>query len=314
MDIFRTADFHRMPRNSVVTIGMFDGVHRGHREVIKSLLDMAEDRGCEALVITFDRHPRLVLGKETDDFRLLNTCAERYGMMEALGIRNVMEIAFDHEVAMLSACEFFKEFLVGKLSAKALLLGYDNMFGNKMVNDFGRIPGLAKSENVEVFNEGPVMLDGVEISSTEIRKALKAGDVARANAMLGYDYPFSGKVVEGRRVGHTFGYPTANIECADKMKMLPADGVYCTLLNIGGKQFPSMTNVGSQPTFGCGKRTCETHILDFEGDIYGKEAEVVFLERIREVWRFDTPQQLVNQLDMDKGFCRRFFEERRNAK
>lgn len=314
MNIFRKANFYKIPQHSVVTIGMFDGVHRGHREVMKSLLDMAEDRGSEALVVTFDRHPRLVLGKETDDFQLLNTCDERYKMMEALGVENVVELAFDHDVASLSACEFFRKMLVEKLSAKALLLGYDNMFGNKRNNDFDRIYDLAKTENVEVFNGNPVILDGLEISSTEIRKALKSGNIELANDMLGYAYSFSGTVVEGKKIGHTFGYPTANIECNDKMKMLPSDGVYCTSLNIGGKRFMSMTNIGSQPTFGCEKRTCETHILDFGGDIYGKNVELEFLGKIRDIRKFESSRQLVCQLDEDRNFCRQFFSGRRPVK
>ncbi len=314
MKIFTADNFSSIPKNPAVSVGMFDGVHCGHREVIKSLLNIAKSYGTEAVVITFDRHPRLVLGSETDDFRLLNTCDERYKMMEALGVENVVELAFDHDVASLSACEFFRKMLVEKLSAKALLLGYDNMFGSKLNSDFDRIPDLAKAENVAVFNEKPVMLNGLEISSTEIRKALKSGNIELANDMLGYAYSFSGTVVEGKKIGHTFGYPTANIECNDKMKMLPSDGVYCTSLNIGGKRFLSMTNIGSQPTFGCEKHTCETHILDFGGDIYGKNVELEFLGKIRDIRKFESPRQLVCQLDADRNFCRQFFSGRRPVK
>lgn len=293
----------RIPKGAAVSVGMFDGVHLGHRTVLQSLCAFAAELGTSPLAITFDRHPRLVLSNGNNDFHLLNTNAERYKIMEDCGIGDVLEIHFTPQVAQLSACQFANEFLVKKLAVKGLLLGYDNMFGNKARNDFDKIPALAAEAGFQIRYGESIVCDGIEISSTQIRKALASGNIALANKMLGYPYRISGRVEHGRGVGHTIDFPTANIKPADPLKMLPADGVYCARAIVGGKSHDAMCNIGPQPTFGNGTRTMEVHIFDFCDDIYGQDVEVCLFEKIRDISKFSTPQELINQLHNDKQSC-----------
>ena len=313
IQIHTTKDWTDIPQGAVVSVGMFDGVHLGHRRVLASLCRFAEELGAVPMAITFDSHPRLVLGAQDNDFRLLTTNAERYAIMEQGGIADVLEIHFTPDVAALSACQFTEEFLVRRLAVKGLLLGYDNMFGNKSRNDFDALPQLARKSGFGIRYEGSLLYGDIAISSTQIRKALASGNLLAANNMLGYQYSMEGIVVEGRKVGRTIGFPTANILPSDTLKMLPADGVYITLFSVEGQRYRAICNVGAQPTFNAGSRTVEAHILDFCGDIYGKTVTVAFLERLRDIKRFDTPQSLVNQLIADKEACADYFKLNQNA-
>ena len=302
MNIYTVENINEVPKGMAVSVGMFDGVHLGHRKVLESLQSFAKRFGTEPLAITFDSHPRLVL-RNDDGFHLLNTTDERYRIIEQCGIHNVLEIHFTTEVARLSACEFAKRYLVEMLEIKGLLLGYDNMFGNKSQNDFDQIPTLAENCGFAIAHEGSILLNDLKISSTQIRKALSIGNVVLANRMLGYRYQISGTVVHGREVGRTLHFPTANVEIADSHKMLPADGVYCVLATVAGLSYSAMCNIGTQPTFGSDKRAVEVHLLDFNGDIYGKTLQIDFVEKIRDISQFASPQELVNQLNDDKKRC-----------
>ena len=306
-------DISELPKEAVVSVGMFDGVHLGHRKVLLSLCSFAKELCTKPLAITFDRHPRLVLSNGNGDFHLLNTNPERYRIMEQCGIGDVLEIHFTPEVAALSACQFAEEYLVEKLAIKGLLLGYDNMFGNKAHNDFDRIHTLADTSGFAIRTEDSILCDSIEISSTQIRKALARGDISLANRMLGYSYSLEGTVVEGRKVGRTLDFPTANILLDNSLKMLPAEGVYCVTVCIDGQPFKAMCNVGAQPTFNSDNSTLEVNIFDFHNDIYGKTIALSFLERLRDIRRFDTPQALVNQLVADKEACLNYFDTHETA-
>ncbi|MBR4803635.1 MAG: riboflavin biosynthesis protein RibF [Bacteroidales bacterium] len=311
MKIYTVGNINEIPKGMAVSVGMFDGVHRGHRKVLESLQTFANKLGTEPLVITFDRHPRYVL-RNDDSFHLLNTNEERYRIIEQCGIRNVLEIHFTPEVARLSACEFARKYLVQQLEIKGLLLGYDNMFGNKSNNDFDLIPTLAKECGFAIAHEGSILLNDLKISSTQIRKALAAGDIALANRMLGYRYQITGTVVHGREVGRTLHFPTANVEIADHHKMIPADGVYCVDTEVDGLSHKAMCNIGTQPTFGSDKRAVEVHLFDFDGDIYGKTVTLTFVGKIRDTQKFGSSQELVAQLNNDKAECLSLFQNHKN--
>ena len=311
--IYTLEDMAKIPKGTIVSVGMFDGVHLGHRKVLQSLYNFATEFDTKPLAITFDRHPRIVLSSEDKGFRLLSTNNERYRIMEQYGISDLLEIHFTPQVAALSACQFVKEYLVNNLAVKGLLLGYDNMFGNKSRNDFDNIYKLAEEYGIEIRTERSVLCDNIEISSTQIRKALASGNIALANRMLGYSYSVEGIVVEGRKIGRTLNFPTANIQITDSLKMLPADGVYYTKVNIDGQVFIAMCNIGSQPTFSCSERTIEVHIFDFNKEIYGKSVSIDFFDRIRDIRRFDTPQELIKQLVADKEVCLNYFNTHKTA-
>ena len=330
MNIYKLEDISELPFDTAVTVGMFDGVHVGHRHILKMLGRVSAEQGLRAVVVTFDCHPRQVLNAESAASFRVNTNEERYRLLEECGVAEVVEVHFSVETAQLSACEFFERVLLRRLRCKALVLGYDNMFGNRQRNDFDRLPALAESRGVNVTVDTPLRVDGVEVSSTQVRKALQRGDVHHAATLLGYPYRLWGTVVKGRQVGRTLGFPTANVCLDDSTKVVPAPGVYAVrVLGVDeGKYgsesghtprlsaYPSqegtadaaddsqlrwgMANFGGQPTFGLEKTVFEVNIFDYDGDLYGSVLTVEFVDRIRDVCRFDGVEHLVRQLEEDR--------------
>ena len=305
MNIYKLEDISELPFDTAVTVGMFDGVHVGHRHILKMLGRVSVEQGLRAVVVTFDCHPRQVLNAESAASFRVNTNEERYRLLEECGVEEVVEVHFSQETARLSACEFFEEVLLRRLRCKALVLGYDNMFGNRERNDFDRLPALAESRGVGVTVDTPLRVDGVEVSSTQVRKALQRGDVCHAATLLGYPYRLWGTVVKGRQVGRTLGFPTANVCLDDSTKVVPAPGVYAVrVLGAEGGEWEGvkwgMANFGGQPTFGLEKTVFEVKIFDFDGDLYGSVLTVEFVDRIRDVCRFDGVKQLVRQLEEDR--------------
>lgn len=304
MNIYKIDDIKELPFDSVVTVGMFDGVHIGHQHILSMLTAEARRLRMVPLVVTFDRHPQQVLCPDVPFLRV-STNEERYEHLHENGVTDVVEIHFAPEVAHLSACEFFREILVGRLHARSLVLGYDNMFGSKERNDFDRLPALALDMGVNVIVDTAVKYNDVEVSSTQIRKALLRGDVGLSAQMLGYRYRLWGEVVKGRQVGRQLGFPTANVCLDDASKVLPADGVYavCVVLPDGGVRM-GMANFGGQPTFGLEKPVFEVNIFDFDGDLYGSTLSVEFVERLRDVCKFNGVEALVAQLNKDREDAR----------
>ena len=234
---------------------------------------------------------------DADAFKLLNTEEERYQLLESYGINDVVEIDFTPEIASLSTYDFSKRYLLELLNIKALVLGYDNMFGNKKINDFYRIYELGQVYNFTIFEASSYVYKGIHVSSTQVRKALDAGNIELVNSMLGYYYFAKGCIIKGRQIGRTIGFPTANIELSDHLKMLPKEGVYATIITLNGNSYIGMANIGTQPTFESYKTTFEIHILNFSGDIYGQSIEVQFIKRVRDIQKFDTAQSLMEQLE-----------------
>ena len=327
MNLYKLEDISELPFNTAVTVGMFDGVHVGHRHILKMLERVSEEQGVRAVVVTFDCHPRQVLNAESASSFRVNTNEERYRLLEECGVGDVVEVHFSTETAGLSACEFFEQVLLRRLRCKALVLGYDNMFGNRGRNDFDRLPALAESKGVRVWVDTPLRVDGVEVSSTQVRKALQRGDARYAAMLLGYNYRLWGTVVKGRQVGRTLGFPTANVCLDDRTKVVPAPGVYAVRVfgNCLNELIPDclsglrsqntqaikqsnnqailkwgMANFGGQPTFGLEKTVFEVNIFDYDGDLYGSVLTVEFVDRIRDVCRFEGVEQLVRQLEADR--------------
>ena len=291
-----------LDRGGVVTVGMFDGVHAGHRHILRLLKEVAERGGYEPVVVTFDRHPREVLGNGAAGLRVLSTAEERYEAIRSCGIRHIEVCHFTHETAQLSACRFAREFLVDRLNMKALVLGYDNMFGSKANNDFDQLPSLARECGFDIVTDTAVTLEGVVVSSTLIRRLLADGDVRTVGAMLERPYELSGTIAHGRQVGRTIGFPTANVQIAEAGKVVPKEGVYAVdvFMEGEGTSVRAMANLGPQPTFGCESPTFEVHLLGVNRDCYGSVMRVLFLDRLRDTRRFDSVDALVAQLERDK--------------
>ncbi len=292
----------------VVATGFFDGVHTGHRLVIQQLVEAAAVRGDESMIITFWPHPRNVLQKEARSLRLLTTLEEKKKMLHALGVDRVEVVPFTKDFSMLTTEEYIR-LLIDKYDAKAILLGYDNRMGfdAKGADEVART---VESLGLEVIRTAMVTSDrGYAVSSTKIRERLEEGDVKSASSMLGYDYHLHGVVVSGNRIGRTIGFPTANMQLYEPLKLVPANGVYFVKVNTLDREFYGMCNIGYRPTVGSGNgRTIETNIFGFDEDIYGLDMSLTFIARIREERRFDSLESLKMQLEQDRDLCLEMIE------
>ena len=287
----------------VVATGFFDGVHVGHRHVIQQLVEAAAVRGDESMVVTFWPHPRNVLQKEARSLRLLTTLAQKRELLFELGVNHVEVLSFTKDFSSMTMREYLS-LLIEKYGAKTILLGYDNRVGSDAAGA-DEVAAAALELGLEVLRAEMVPSEkGYAVSSTKIRARLEEGDVEGASAMLGYDYSLHGVVVAGNRLGRTIGFPTANMQLYEPLKLVPGNGVYFVKVRTLEKEFFGMCNIGCRPTVGTGNtRTIETHIFDFDEDIYGLDLEVTFISRIREEVRFDSLEELRVQLEKDRDAC-----------
>ena len=287
----------------VVATGFFDGVHTGHRLVIEQLVRAAAVRGDESMVITFWPHPRNVLQKEARSLRLLTTLAEKKQMLHDLGVGHVEVLPFTKDFSAMTTEQYLR-MLMERYGAKAILLGYDNRMGCD-AEGADQVASTAESLGLEVVRTEMVSSGkGYAVSSTKIRQRLEEGDVKGASEMLGYEYSLHGVVVAGNRLGRTIGFPTANMQLYEPLKLIPCNGVYFVRVHTLGREFYGMCNIGCRPTVGTGNaRTIETHILGFDEDIYGLDMEITFIDRIREEVRFDSLSDLKAQLEKDRDSC-----------
>ena len=284
----------------VVATGFFDGVHVGHRLVIKQLTEAAAVRGDESMVMTFWPHPRNVLQKEARTLRLLTTLQEKKQMLMDLGVDHVEVLPFTKDFSALTTEEYLR-MLMERFGAKTILLGYDNRVGSD-AKDSDQVARIAEGLGLEVIRTDMVpSVEGYAVSSTKIRQQLEAGDVQSAAAMLGYEYTLHGVVVAGNRVGRTIGFPTANMQLYEPLKLVPGNGVYFVGVETVGRQLYGMCNIGHRPTVGSGNaRTIETNIFGFDEDIYGLDIKLTFLAKIRDEVRFDSLEELKTQLENDR--------------
>ncbi len=281
-----------------VAIGVFDGVHMGHRTILGEMVALCRARGHLPVAVTFEPHPAEVLGKAAGADRL-TTLAEKARLIAATGVDFLLAIPFDRSFADLSARDFVHDFLAGPLDPKAVHVGFNFSFGRRgegdarLLSDLGEVHGFA----VRVF--GPLMGNGEVVSSTRIREAVLAGDVRRATRLLGRPYRLRGEVVHGDGRGSSLGFPTANVE-PDPCVLRPGGGVYAAWAAVGGRAWPAVVNVGTRPTFGeGGQATVEAHLVGFSGTIYGRSLEILFVERMRDEMRFATSGSLSRQIDAD---------------
>ena len=287
----------------VVATGFFDGVHVGHRHVIQQLVEAAAVRGDESMVVTFWPHPRNVLQKEARSLRLLTTLAQKREALMKLGVDRVEILQFTKDFSTLTMRDYLS-LLIEKYGTRTILLGYDNRVGSDAAGA-DEVAAVAEELGLEVLRAQMVPSEkGYAVSSTKIRARLEEGDVEGASAMLGYDYSLHGVVVAGNRLGRTIGFPTANMQLYEPLKLIPGNGVYFVKVHTLGKDYFGMCNIGCRPTVGSGNtRTIETHIFDFDEDIYGLDLEVTFISHIREEVRFGSLDELRVQLEKDRDAC-----------
>ena len=291
----------------IATTGFFDGVHLGHRLVIERLVSLARERGDESLVVTFWPHPRAVLQDGARELRLLNSLEEKKELLRSLGVDRVEVLDFTRSFAALTAEQYLREILRDRFGVTTLLMGYDNRLGSDRLTADMLFPK-ASALDIELIELEPFGQDVhpalTHISSTRIRKSLEDGKVVEAAEMLGYGYSLRGVVVAGNRLGRTIGFPTANMKLYEPLKLVPGRGVYAVEAEVLGKKYRGMTNIGLRPTVGGSFTTIETHILDFDEDIYGLPLRITFLRRLRDEVHFPSLEALKDQLEKDRDFCR----------
>jgi len=281
-----------------LSIGMFDGVHQGHQSIIGKLNNMALEKKLESAVFTFWPHPRKVFNPN-DELHLLNTISEKTYLLQKNGVQHLFLKEFDEPFRNLSGEAFVREILVQKLNVKYLIVGHDHTFGKNKSGDFDLLQQLAPELGFEVEQVQPVFFQDKPISSTQIRKALLAGNVKDAASMLGYLYSVSGTVVHGKKIGRTIGYPTANI-AVDSLKLLPKKGAYIVDVFVKNQHYKGMLSIGTNPTVNGHSLTTEVYILDFNEEIYGEEISVNFREFLHDEIKFESLQKLIERLDEDR--------------
>ena len=287
----------------VVATGFFDGVHVGHRLVIEQLVKAAAARGDESMVITFWPHPRNVLQKEARSLRLLTTLAQKKQMLHELGVDRVEVLSFTKDFSAMTMEQYLRH-IMKEYGVTAILLGYDNRMGSDAANS-DQVARTAEMLGLEVIRTEMVSSQqGYAVSSTKIREKLEEGDVRRAAEMLGYDYSMHGVVVAGNKLGRTIGFPTANMQLYEPLKLVPGNGVYFVKVKVLDRELYGMCNIGCRPTVGAGNaRTIETNIFGFDEDIYGLDIDITFIARIREERKFDSLTELKAQLELDRMEC-----------
>lgn len=294
----------------VATIGFFDGVHRGHQFLIQHLVNTARKDGLASTVITFDQHPRKVLQSDYQP-EMLSTLESKLLLLSKTEIDNAVVLPFSKEMAKMSARDFMRQVLHDHLHVKKLFIGYDHRFGHNREETFDDYVRYGKEMGMDVIKNEAFQIDGVNISSSVIRSLLKEGEVELANQALGYPYTIIGKVVNGYHEGRKLGFPTANLDLSHFGQMIPESGVYAVKVRMENSMVwkHGMMNVGTRPTFDGKRITLETHIFNFDGDIYDQLLLVSFVKRIRGEQKFDSPEELAAQLKEDEQTIMEIFEE-----
>ena len=307
MKIHKSINKVLAPKKTIITIGTFDGVHLGHKSILEKMKNATLENIYESVVLTFFPHPRMVLQQDSS-IKLLNTIDEKATLLEKFGIDNLIIHPFDEAFSNLSAEEFVKDILVDKLNIHKIIIGHDHRFGKNRSADINNLISFGKKYGFEVEQISAKEIDEIAISSTKIRKALLDGNIKLANEYLGYPYFISGKVVNGKKIGRTIGFPTANIQINESYKLLPKNGVYIVSSKIKDVLHFGMMNIGNNPTLGDNEQSIEVHFFDLKEDIYNENLQIAFLENIREEHKFNSITELQTQLEKDKVFSLDFIK------
>ncbi len=288
-------------KKTVATVGTFDGVHRAHRQILERVVSRAREIGGRSLVVTFEPHPRTVVGPDPAAVRILTTLAERTAELEALGVDVLLVLQFDRTFSRQSPREFYVKYLVEGTGVSAVFEGFDHHWGRDRAGNVQKLRALGEEFGFEVVALDPVSLDGRVVNSSTVRSDLMAGEVDAAARLLGRPYTLAGRVIRGDQRGRRLGYPTANLELEDPRKLLPRDGIYVVRAEVRNRSYGGMMSIGVRPTFHSnGTRTVEVHILDFRDDIYGEVIRVAFLRRLRDELRFGSAEELIRRMQDDE--------------
>lgn len=287
-------------KNAIVSQGTFDGVHMAHKKIIERLKQIASIKNGETVIITFEPHPRIVLLPLDHGLQLLSTLNEKINLLEKAGVDHLIILPFTKEFSRLSSEQFIRNILVNKIKTNTLVIGYDHRFGKNREGSFEHLKNSASLYEFEVEEIPEQDIDDIAVSSTKIRQALLNNDIQTAQKYLGNSYSLEGKVIKGKQLGRTIGYPTANIEVENSYKLIPQDGVYSVWVWYNKARFGGMLNIGNNPTIKDKGRSIEVNIFDFEKEIYTENLKIEFVSKLRNEEKFDGLNALKNQLHIDK--------------
>ncbi len=308
MQVIEDLDEFVAPEFSVVTIGTFDGVHLGHQIILNQVVREAKKHNGKSILITFWPHPRFILKPDDDKLKLLSTFEEKVSLIKEIGVDYVIKLKFTEAFSNLSANEFVTKVLVNGVGTKKLFIGYDHHFGNNREGNIMFLKGNAERYGFDVLEIPRQDIENIGVSSTKIRNAISDGLVAHAATLLGRNYTLSGKVIHGEKRGRTLGFPTANIEVPESFKLLPKKGVYVVKVLWNNTAWGGMLNIGHRPTISGSSMTIETHLFNFEEDLYDEILEIEFIEFLRPEVRFDSMGLLKEQLEKDKAKALKLLE------
>lgn len=303
MQVHRNLDNLPRFKNAVLTIGTFDGVHLGHRQILNALIQEASDIKGESVLITFDPHPRKVVQPNTS-LQLINTIEERIELLARLNIDHLVIVPFTKEFADLSAESYIKDFLVARFQPRSIIIGYDHHFGKNRQGNFKLLEEKSPLFGFKLLEIPKHILEEIDISSTRIREAIQSGAIGKANKLLGYDFFFEGMVVEGDKLGRALGYPTANLQITDADKIHLGEGVYAVTVNSEAQTHKGMLSIGKRPTLNDTVERIEVHIFNFAQDLYGKSIRVNIKKYLRPQEKFNSLADLKNQLQQDEQASR----------
>jgi len=300
MKIYCSIDGIPRQKNSILTIGTFDGIHLGHRKIIDELVRRAQKKKVRSVLITFSPHPQTVLKTRKPVVKLLTTVEEKIQILDGLGMDVMFVIPFSLEIARMEPLDFVKEIVVRYVGVSEFIIGYNHAFGKERKGEKGLLQQAGKRFGFSVDVVPPVEIAGKTVSSTRIRNLLAQGRIREANSLLGRNYSLEGRVVRGNHLGREIGFPTANIRVMDENKLVPSDGVYAVFVHIGEERRAGMMNIGFKPTVAGTQRSMEIHIHDFSGDLYNHRLKIECVDRIRNEIRFDSVNTLASQMAADK--------------
>jgi riboflavin kinase/FMN adenylyltransferase len=296
--------------NPVVTIGIFDGVHMGHVEILRRIKKLARNYSTECMVITLWPHPRFVLQPENRELKLLTSLEEKIELIGKQGIDKLLILPFTKDLSNIPYDLFIKDYIVGKIGARHVVVGFNHHFGKDRKGTFESLQKSAKQYNIYAERLDPVIQDEIRISSSGIRHMIEEGRITAANKALGYPYFLNGSVVKGNQLGRTLGFPTANVEPLEPLKLIPRTGVYAARVIVEGKEYKGMLSIGYRPTIESEKheRTIEVNIFEFGDDIYDKPIQIIFTDWLRNEIKFDSLQELRDQIATDKKEVLKLFK------
>jgi riboflavin kinase/FMN adenylyltransferase len=308
LKVFTSISEFNSTKKTIVTIGTFDGVHIGHQKIIEKLIQGSKNSDCESLILTFFPHPRMIL-HEASSIKLLNTINEKSGFLKKMGLDNLVIHPFDIKFSNLSAEEFVKTILVDSFNIQKIIIGYDHRFGKNRAANIDDLIAFGDKYGFEVEQISAQEVDSVSVSSTKIRDAIANGTMAVANEYLGYNYLLSGKIIKGKQLGRTIGFPTANIKIEETYKLIPKNGVYIVKSIIQEKTVFGIMNIGLNPTVNGEDLSIEVHFLDFDIAIYNTEITVSVIDRIRDEQKFSSIDLLKAQIQKDKNYAISYIEK-----